>query len=131
MASSDAIDDDLLEIYEALTGKEFSGKYIGKHEMPLKGTQRDVLVIDCGAPLAATLREISKAVLNKYPASAIWKGITGPEDSARFTDYWLWVPCVSEELLEGINYNFKVKECQVFEGTEFLYGINIKVVVID
>ena len=133
MANSDAINEDLLEIYEPLSGKEFSGTYHGKYEMPLKGTMRDVLVIDSETPFAATLRQISKAVIKKYQASAIWKGITGPEDDNRFTDYWLWVQCVisSEELQEGIDYDFKVKKCSVFKGTEFLYGINIEVAVID
>ena len=91
--------------------------------MPLKGTMRDVLEIDEGNPFASTLAEISSTVHQKY-GTKVWKGITGPEDSQYFEDYWLWAEQLRPALEEGNSYVFKLVECTVFEGSgEFSFGI--------
>lgn len=97
--------------------------------MPQTGNPRDVLSIGQGGPFAAILRGISKAVLQTY-GETVWKDITGPEDSINFTDYWLWVePDFSDELQEGLSYNFKIARCKPFicGGGDFTYGVSIKV----
>jgi len=111
-------------IYDPLKGMTFEATYQGEYEMPQTGNERDILVIKRQNPFAATLKEISKAVLNKYGA-LVWKGITGPEDSARYTDYWLWVEPGALEM--GSTYEFNIKKCSVFECSgEFSYGISIR-----
>ena len=132
MAEYDPITQDLAGKYQPLIGKEFRGTYQGLFTMPQTGNVRDVLVVDKQDPFAATLREISTAVLLKYGSKRIWKGITGPEDSNRYkyADYWLWVePGFCEELQEGFTYEFKIDLCHVFVcgGGSFSYGINIRV----
>ena len=70
--------------------------------------------------------------LQKRNGKRVWTGITGPEISPRFTDYWMWVePLCVEELEEGSSYNFQVEKCTVFEGTLGIYshGVSIKVVL--
>ena len=98
--------------------------------MPLKGTMRDVLEIDEGNPFASTLAETSSTVHQKY-GTKVWKGITGPEDSEYFEDYWLWVERLRPALEEGNSYVFKIVECTVFEGScEFSCGMSIKATMI-
>ena len=126
---SDLVLDDLRETYQELVGMTFRGEYEGEFTMPQTGNARDVLSIGRGDPFAAILGEISKAVLQTY-GETVWKGITGPEDSSNFTDYWLWVePGSSEELQEGLSYNFKISRCTPFTcgGGDFSYGVSIKV----
>ena len=97
--------------------------------MPQTENLRDVLSIGRGDPFAAILGGISKSVLKAY-GKTVWKGITGPEDSNNFTDYWLWAePDLSEVLSEGLSYNFKIARCTPFtcDGGDFSYGVSIKV----
>ena len=121
---------ELVRIYNLLKGKEFEAHYQGERKMPLKGTMRDVLEVDAGNPFASTLPEISSTVHQKYGAK-VWKGITGPEDSEYFEDYWLWVEKLCPVLEEGNSYVFKIVECTVFEGSgEFLSGMSLKATMI-
>ena len=99
----------------------------------LRGNPRDVLLVEEADPVAETLHEISKAVKKAY-GKKIWKGITGPEDSGSFTDYWLWVePGLDDELEEGSCRNFRVVRCTPFEGNgvQFSYGVSIEVSVFE
>ena len=121
---------ELVRIYNLLKGKEFEAHYQGERKMPLKGTMRDVLEVDEGNPFASTLAEISSTVHQKY-GTEVWKGITGPEDSEYFEDYWLWVERFRPALEEGNSYVFKIVECTVFEGSgEFSCGMSIKATMI-
>jgi len=121
---------ELVSIYNALKGKEFEAHYKEERKMPLKGTMRDVLEIDQGNPFASTLAEISSTVHQKY-GTKVWKGITGPEDSEYFKDYWLWAEKLRPALEEGNSYVCKIVEYTVFEGSgEFLCGISIKATMI-
>ena len=121
---------ELVRIYNPLKRKEFEAHYQGERKMPLKGTMRDVLEIDEGNPFASTLAEISSTVHQKY-GTKVWKGITGPEDSEYFEDYWLWVERLRPALEEGNSYVFKIVECTAFQGSgEFLCGINLKAAMI-
>lgn len=127
-----SIMNDLSLKYEPLMGKEFEGTYKGESEMPQKENLRDVLVVKEADPFAQTLHEISNAVRKAY-GKKIWKGITGPEDSGSFTDYWLWVELLlDDELEEGSCRNFRVVLCTPLEGNgfQFSYGVSIKVSVI-
>lgn len=126
---SDHVLDDLHKKYQELEGMTFQGSYEGEYTMPQTGNPRDVLSMGQGDPFAAILGGISKAVLKTY-GETVWKGITGPEDSRNFTDYWLWVePGFSEELHEGVSYKFKIARCKPFPcgGGDFSYGVSIKV----
>lgn len=121
---------DLRTKYKPLVGMEFRGEYDGEHIMPQTGNERDVLIVSLLDPLNATLSGISKAVLQNYDDS-VWKGITGPEDSSRFSDHWLWVePAFDGVLSEGATYTFRIDRCKPFKcggpGT-FSYGVSIKV----
>ena len=121
---------ELVRIYNPLKGKEFEAHYRGERKMPLKGTMRDVLEIDEVNPFASTLAEISSTVRQEY-GTKVWKGITGPEDSEYFEDYWLWVERLRPALEEGNSYVFKIVECTVFEGSgEFLCGMSLKATMI-
>ena len=101
--------------------------------MPQTGNVRDRLEIAAGNPFAATLKQISSAVLALNYGARVWKGITGPEDSDAFTDYWLWVePGFSGNLLVGFQaYNFSIVSADVFlcAGGTFSYGVNLKAAV--
>ena len=121
---------ELVRIYNPLKRKEFEAHYQGERKMPLKGTMRDVLEIDEGNPFASTLAETSSTVHQKY-GTKVWKGITGPEDSEYFEDYWLWVERLRPALEEGNSYVFKIVECTAFQGSgEFLCRINLKAAMI-
>lgn len=132
VAQTDQIKNDLEEIYQPLIGKPIRATYQGECTMPFLGTPRDVLVLEANNPFAATLKEISAAVRNKYGAR-VWKGITGPEDSPGYTDYWLWVESSPALQVRGITYNFKIERCAVFPGSSdggFSYGVSTKVAVL-
>ena len=71
-------------------------------------------------------------VINTY-GSTVWKGVTGPEDSLLYTDYWLWIePVVGGILLENNFYNFNIEGCTPFycEGGSFSYGVSIKAKIV-
>ncbi len=125
---------DLKLKYKPLVGMKFEGTYQGEREMPQTGNPRDVLSIveEEEDAFAEVLQEIFQAVIQAY-GEQIWKGITGPEDSDRFTDYWLWVePCFSGELKEEPTHSFRVQKCSPFKGNgvQFSYGVSIRVSVI-
>lgn len=123
---------DLKLKYKPLVGVEFEGTYQGEREMPQTENPRDVLSIEEEAPFAEVLQEISQAVKQAY-GKQIWKGITGPEDSDSFTDYWLWVEsCFSGVLEKESTHNFRVQKCTPFKGNgvQFSYGVSIRVSVI-
>lgn len=95
--------------------------------MPQTEKSRDVIIVQDS--LDETLAGISSDVRQEY-GDTVWKGITGPEDSRRYTEYWLWVePAFSSDLSEGNIYNFKIERCLPFQcgGGTFSYGVNIKV----
>ena len=120
---------DLRTKYKPLVGMVFQGEFGGEHTMPQTGNERDVLIVS-QYPLRATLSGISNAVLQNY-GDSVWKGITGPEDSSRFSDHWLWVePAFDGVLSEGATYTFRIDRCKPFQcggiGT-FSYGVSIKV----
>ena len=124
-----SVSEDLQKKYQELEGMTFRGAYEGEKTMPQTGNARDVLSVGRGNTFAEKLSGISNAVLQKY-GETVWKGITGPEDSRNFTDYWLWVESgFSEDLQEGLSYNFKIVRCTPFTcgGGDFSYGVNIKV----
>ena len=132
MANHELIMNDLQLKYQPLIGMEFEGTYQGEFTMPQTGNPRDVLSIEEDDPFTETLHEISQAVRQAY-GKEIWEGITGPEDSDHFTDYWLWVePGFSEVLGEESTRNFRVQKCTPFQGNgiQFSYGVSIKVSVI-
>ena len=95
------------------------------------GNPRDVISVWKGNPFAVILCGFSKAVLETH-GQQVWKGITGPEQSPNFSDYWLWVEPVSgAQLQEGLRYDFQIAQCAQFtcSGGNFSYGVNITVVV--
>ena len=126
----DPVLNDLQHIYQELSaGMSFLAAYERELPMPQTGNPRDVLSVGRGDPFAEVLGRISNAVLQTY-GETVWKGITGPEDSPNFTDYWLWVePGFSDALEEGKSYNFKIARYQPFTcgGGDFSYGVSIKV----
>ena len=126
---SDPVLDDLRKKYQELVGMTFQGEYEGEFTMPQTGNPRDVLSIGKRDSLAEILGGISNAVLQAH-GKTVWKGITGPEDSRNFTDYWLWVePDFIDELQKGLSYNFKIARCTPFTcgGGDFSHGVSIKV----
>ena len=113
--------------YQVLVGKSFLGRYDGACTMPQTGTSRDVIIVQDS--LHETLAGISSDVLQEY-GDTVWKGITGPEDSKRYTEYWLWVePVFSSALPTRTDYNFRIDGCEPFQcsGGTFSYGVSIKV----
>lgn len=113
--------------YQVLVGKSFLGCYDGAHTMPQTEKSREVIIVQDS--LDETLAGISSDVFQEY-GDTVWKGITGPEDSRRYTKYWLWVePAFSLDLSKENNYNFKIEHCLPFQcsGGTFSYGVSIKV----
>ena len=97
--------------------------------MPQTGNERYIIESNS---IAAILKSISSYVINTY-GSTVWKGITGPEDSLLYTDYWLWIePVVGGILLENNFYNFNIEGCTPFycEGGSFSYGVSIKAKIV-
>ena len=90
--------------YKDLVGKTFRGNYNGELPMPQTGNVRDAIIVKDS--LDTTLAGISSDVLQEY-GDTVWKGITGPEDSRRFTEYWLWVEPVFSSVLP-IETDYKV-----------------------
>ena len=68
---------------------------------------------------------MSSTVHNKY-GTEVWKGITGPEDSEHFDDYWLWVERLRPALEEGNNCRLQNSGVHCFKGSgEFSCGISM------
>lgn len=110
----------------------FQATYRGVFTMPQTERERDILSIGQGNPFAATLREISNAVLQTY-GERVWKGITRREDNLGNTEYWLWVePDLSGVIAEQSTHYFRVEQCTPFPGNgiRFSHGVSIKVSVI-
>ena len=129
----------LIDLYQPLViagmTSTFQATYQGEFIMPQTENPRDVLLVRQGDPFAAILSGVSKAVLELELTSGqqVWKGITGPEDSPSYTDYWLWVePDFKGVLQEGHPYNFKITQCTPFPCGfgSFSYGVSIKASVI-
>ena len=92
----------LQAIYQPLNGVTFAGTYLGNYSMPQTGNERYIIKSNS---IAGILKSISSYVINTY-GSTVWKGVTGPEDSLLYTDYWLWIdPVVGGILLENNFYN--------------------------
>ena len=128
MADPTLIMKDLQEKYQPLVGMTFQATYQDEFPMPQTGNPRDILSVGQGDPFAAILSGISNIVLQTY-GQQVWKGITGPEQSPNFPDYWLWVePGFSEQLQAGLRYNFIIAKCTPFicGGGDFSYGVSIK-----
>lgn len=128
---SDEILKDLSTLYQPLRGESFTAKYLGTETMPQTGNERLKLEVNSTDPLEAKLKDIQIKVMEKY-GEEIWKGITGPEDSLRYSNYWIWVKEGGqlENLDENTTYQFKITQCNPFQvsfGT-FSYGVDIKVI---
>lgn len=89
--------EDLYQKYSPLVGMVFQATYLGPFMMPQTKNERDVLVIRNDS-LREMLKKISNVVLQSY-GEMVWKGITGPQDSARYPDFWLWVEPGFNEVL--------------------------------
>lgn len=129
--NSETILEDLSTIYQPLEGESFEATYLGRELMPQTGNERLKLEVNSTDPLEAKLKEISSNVLQKPYGKEIWKGITGPEDSLKFTHYWIWVKSESdlESLDEDTTYQFKIAGCTPFKcyAGDFSYGVDIEV----
>ena len=124
---------DLQQKYQPLVGKPFQGTYEDVFNMPQTGNLRDIISIDQRNPFAEILSRVSDAVLQTY-GQHVWKGITGPEQSPNFSDYWLWVePGFKGVLQIGQRYNFQITQCTPFPcgGAVFSRGVSIKASVIQ
>lgn len=131
------IADCLNSIYHPLRGKEFVATYrIANYSMPQTENYRSVLQIEEQHPFVAVVEKTLSDVLElqKRYGIRVWTGITGPEISPRFTEYWMWVePLCIEELEEGSSNKFWVQQCTVFEGTLGIYshGVSIRVALVS
>lgn len=126
MENAIVIKTDLEIIYQQLIGKSFTATCQGIYPMPQTGNERYILEIEAGSDFAATLKQISSTVLAKY-GSMVWKGITGPEDSSGYTNYWLWVePDFAGNLLEGSTYNIVSANVFLCAAGTFSYGVSLK-----
>ena len=97
--------------------------------MPQTGNDRWIIESNS---IAGTLKSISSSVINTY-GNTVWKGITGPEDSEKYTDYWLWVERnVGRMPLENCPYNFEIEGCTPFpcDSGSFSYGVSIKAKIV-
>ena len=120
---------DLQQNYQPLVGITFEATYEGEATMPQTENQRDILVIRQGSPFAATLNEISNAVLQTY-GERVWKGITRREGRYRNTEYLLWVEANMRGVIaEQSTLNFRVDQCTPFlgNGNPFSHGVSIRV----
>ena len=113
----------------------FQGTYEGVLNMPQApaGNPRVIISVSQGDPFAAILSSVSGAVLQNY-GQQVWKGITGPEQSPNYSDYWLWVePGFHGVLAMGQRYNFQITQCTPFPcgGAVFSHGVSIKASVIQ
>lgn len=129
----DPVFKDLQQKYQPLVGKPFQGTYEDVFNMPQTGNPRDIISVDQRNPFAEILSGVSDAVLQTY-GQHVWKGITGPEQSPNFSDYWLWVePGFNGVLQMGQRYNFQITQCTPFPcgGGVFSHGVSIKASVIQ
>lgn len=120
----------LQAIYQPLIGVTFAGTYLGNYSMPQTGNDRYKIESNS---ISDTPKSISSSVINNYGKTLVWKGITGPEDSLLYTDYWLWVePDVGQILSEDYSYNFKIEMYTPFhcESGSFSYGVSIKATIV-
>ena len=121
----------LLDLYQPLIGRIFEAMYNGEFKMPQTDNERSILVVNPQNPFAAELHRISSDVLARNNGQRFWKGITGPEDSPNYVNYWLWVePGISVSLEEGYSmYNFKISGCTPFPcaAGSFTHGVSIQV----
>lgn len=127
---ADPVLNDLKLKYQPLVGMTFQGKYLGELFMPQTGNPRDIISVGQGDPFAATLSGVSAAVLGAY-GQRVWRGITGPEQSPNYSDYWLWVEPGFNGVLEmGYPYSFQITECTPFPcgGGNFAHGVHIKAI---
>ena len=125
---ADSVLNDLQLKYQPLVGMTFQGTYEGVLFLPQTGNPRDIISVGRGDPFAAILSGVSDAVLQTY-GQHVWKGITGPEQSPNFSDYWLWVETgFNEELKMGQRYTFQISQCAAFScgGGVFSHGVNIR-----
>ena len=125
---ADSVLNDLQLKYQPLVGMTFQGTYEGVLIMPQTGNPRDIISVGRGDPSASILSGVSAAVLQTY-GQHVWKGITGPEQSPNFSDYWLWVePGFNVELKMGQRYTFQITHCASFScgGGVFSHGVNIR-----
>lgn len=123
------IKQNLRQIYQPLNGVTFAGTYLGNDSMPQTGNDRCKIESNS---IAGTLKSISSSVINTY-GNTVWKGITGPEDSPLYTNYWLWVePDVGGMPLQDYSYNFKIERCTPFhcDSGSFSYGVSIKASIV-
>ena len=130
---ADPVLNDLQLKYQPLVGKEFQGTYEGVRMMPQTENPRDILSVGQGDTFSAILSGVCNAVLLTY-GQQVWKGITGPEQSPNYTDYWLWVEPGFDGVLEmGQRYTFQITHCAPFTcgGGDFLHGVSIKVSLIQ
>ena len=133
---ADPVLNDLQQMYLPLVGKEFQGTYVGAVIMPHTGNLRDIISVSVAqGDFATILSGVSHAVrvLQSTSGKLIWKGITGPDQSPYYTDYWLWVEPDFHGVLEMSNpYNFQITQCTPFVcgGGVFSHGVNIKASVI-
>ena len=124
----DSVSNDLQLKYQPLVNMSFQGTYEGVLIMPQTGNPRAIISVRRGDPFAAILSDVSAAVLQTY-GQHVWKGITGPEQSPNFSDYWLWVEPGFHGVLEmGQRYNFQIAQCSPFAcgGGVFSHGVSIK-----
>lgn len=134
--SVDTVLNDLQLKYKPLVGMTFQGTYEDVLIMPQTGNPRDIISVGHEDPFAETLSGLSAAVLKAH-GQRVWKGITGPEQSRGYSDYWLWVePGLNEAMAMGQPYNFQITQCTPFAcggggGGVFSHGVSIKVSVIQ
>ena len=127
--SSEMIMEDLSTLYEPLNGESFEATFLGTKPMLQTDNERFVLEVSSTDRLKAKLKEISRKVLEKY-GEDVWKGITGPEDSSSYTNYWIWVQTGRDlrSLDQYSTYQFKITSCSPFEcTTTYSHGVDIKV----
>ena len=130
---ADSVLNDLQLKYQPLVGMTFQGTYEGVLIMPQTGNPRDIISVGRGDPSASILSGVSAAVLQTH-GQHVWKGITGPEQSPNFSDYWLWVePRFHGVLAMGQRYNFQITQCTplALDSGVFSHAVNIKVSVIQ
>ena len=129
---ADTVLNDLQLKYQPLM--TFQGTYEGVLNVPqTPGNPRVIISVSQQDPFAAILNRVSAAVLQTY-GQQVWKGITCPEQSPSYSDYWLWVePGFNENLIMGKRYTFQITQCTPFPCASgvFSYVVSIKVSVIQ
>lgn len=122
---ADPVLKDLQLKYQPLLGKLFQGTFKGTLVVPETTDQRDIISVD---PFASILSGVSRALVQDY-GQQVWKGITGPEQSPNFPDYWLWVEPVFNTALDmGKSYTFQITQCSPSSShgvNAFSHGVSI------